>query len=86
VRFRAKTPGDENGVAMKILGRLKELGLRTEIVEAERKPNLIASLEGDSGGPPFSLMGNGRGSSRIGLGGRPYGGIIKDGRLYGRGL
>ena len=80
-------PGDENGVAMKILDRLKNLGLKTEIVEAEPgRPNLIASLEGDPGGP--TLLFNGHTDvvpAGSGWEVDPYGGIIKDGRLYGRG-
>ena len=80
-------PGDERDVALRILDRFKKLGLTTEIVEAEKgRPNVIARLKGTGGGR--TLLFNGH-TDVVPAGPEwtvdPYAGVIKDGRLYGRG-
>jgi acetylornithine deacetylase/succinyl-diaminopimelate desuccinylase family protein len=80
-------PGDERRVAERIQDRLEAAGLKTQVYEAETgRPNIVASLEGDDDGP--TLLFNGH-TDVVPAGPDwdvdPYGGIIADGKLFGRG-
>lgn len=81
-------PGNEREVAEFIRGRMEDLGLEIHFYEcSEGRPNVIGKLKGEGN---KSLMFNAH-TDTVPVGDRefwsedPFGGAIKDGKLYGRG-
>jgi succinyl-diaminopimelate desuccinylase len=80
----------ERGAAELVAGLMREFGWRPEIVEvAPGRPNVLAVVEGQGGdGPTLAFEGH---TDVVTEGPReewtvdPFGGEIRDGRLYGRG-
>jgi len=80
-------PGNELEVAELLNEKLKELGFKTKIFEAEKnRPNVIGVLEGSKGSPKLILNGH---SDTVPAGEwwevDPYGAEIKEGKIFGRG-
>jgi acetylornithine deacetylase len=75
----------EEAIASFLASRCADLGLEVALYEVEpQRLNVLGTLTGSGGGP--SLMLNGH-VDTVGVEGMsdPFGGKIKDGRLYGRG-
>jgi succinyl-diaminopimelate desuccinylase len=80
-------PGNEKEVAEFIHTKMKEIGLDAVAVEAERnRPNIIGRLKGKNPHPRLLLNGH-TDVVPAGEGWQvdPYQGVIKNGKLYGRG-
>lgn len=82
-------PGEEKAVAEKLAEVLSGGGLETKLVEAAPgRPNVLATLRGMDKGPTLLYQGH---IDVVPVGDvslwsvPPYGGIIRDGKLYGRG-
>ena len=82
-------PGDERGVSGVVSERLEALGFNVELVESEpRRVNTLGRLEGSGGGRNFLFNGH---YDTVPVGDLdnwsvdPFGGLVKDGRIYGRG-
>ncbi len=89
-----KTPsenpsGDERGVSGVVSECLEALGFNVELVEGEpRRVNTLGKLEGSGGGRNFLFNGH---YDTVPVGDLdfwsvdPFGGLVKEGRIYGRG-
>ncbi len=82
-------PGDERGVSGVVSERLEALGFNVELVEPEsRRVNTLGKLEGSGGGGNFLFNGH---YDTVPVGDLdfwsvdPFGGLVKEGRIYGRG-
>jgi succinyl-diaminopimelate desuccinylase len=81
-------PGQEAACTAHLARLLTAAGFRCEEVPlAEGRPNLIARMGGNNEKPPIAFTGH---TDTVPLGAQdwtvpPHGGIIKDGRLWGRG-
>jgi succinyl-diaminopimelate desuccinylase len=81
-------PGQEAACTAHLARLLTAAGFRCEEVPlAEGRPNLIARIGGNNEKPPIAFTGH---TDTVPLGAQdwtvpPHGGIIKDGRLWGRG-
>ena len=82
-------PGDERGVSGVVSERLEALGFGVELVEGEpRRVNTLGRLEGSGGGRNFLFNGH---YDTVPVGDLdfwsvdPFGGLVKEGRIYGRG-
>jgi acetylornithine deacetylase/succinyl-diaminopimelate desuccinylase family protein len=82
-------PGDERGVSGVVSERLEALGFKVELVESEpRRVNTLGRLEGSGGGRKFLFNGH---YDTVPIGNLdnwsvdPFGGLVKEGRIYGRG-
>lgn len=81
-------PGDEGPAAELVEQRLREAGIETTVLMSEGRPNVIGRLRGDgSGGGPILLTGH---LDVVPAEPEhwdvdPFGAIVKDGYLYGRG-
>jgi succinyl-diaminopimelate desuccinylase len=82
-------PGDERAVSGLVSDRLEALGFDVELVESEpRRVNTLGTLRGAGGGGNFLFNGH---YDTVPVGNLefwsvdPFGGLVKDGRLYGRG-
>jgi len=82
-------PGDERGVSGVVSERLEALGFNVELVESEpRRVNTLGRLEGSGGGMKFLFNGH---YDTVPIGNLdfwsvdPFGGLVKEGRIYGRG-
>lgn len=89
IRFDTINPPGQEAACTAHLARLLEnAGFRCEEVPlADGRPNLIARIGGKSEKPPIAFTGH---TDTVPLGAQdwsvpPHGGIIKDGRLWGRG-
>lgn len=82
-------PGSEEGIAQFLAGKMKRMGLEVETFEsAPHRPNVIGRLRGAGGGQVLMLNGHidvvppgDPGLWTV----EPFGGEIKDGKVYGRG-
>jgi acetylornithine deacetylase/succinyl-diaminopimelate desuccinylase-like protein len=81
--------GDEREVAAYLLSLLDEFGFEKDVVEvAENRPNVIGKLKGKGNGRDLIFNGH---EDTVPIGDvskwtvDPLGGLIKDGRVYGRG-
>jgi succinyl-diaminopimelate desuccinylase len=82
-------PGDERAVSGLVSDRLEALGFDVELVESEpRRVNTLGTLRGAGGDGNFLFNGH---YDTVPVGNLefwsvdPFGGLVKDGRLYGRG-
>jgi acetylornithine deacetylase/succinyl-diaminopimelate desuccinylase family protein len=82
-------PGDERGVSGVVSECLEALGFNVELVESEpRRVNTLGKLEGSGGGRNFLFNGH---YDTVPVGDLdfwsvdPFGGLVKEGRIYGRG-
>nr|MBC8223045.1 M20/M25/M40 family metallo-hydrolase [Candidatus Bathyarchaeota archaeon] len=82
-------PGDERGVSGVVSERLEALGFKVELVESEpRRVNTLGRLEGSGRGRKFLFNGH---YDTVPVGDLdfwsvdPFGGLVKEGRIYGRG-
>jgi acetylornithine deacetylase/succinyl-diaminopimelate desuccinylase family protein len=80
-------PGNEKAIALWVGGYLKRLGLKVKCVEfAKGRPNVIAVLKGKDSkksillSPHLDTVPAGKG-----WGFDPFGGVVRNGRIYGRG-
>lgn len=92
VKIRSVNPtlaegGDgERQIAAWLAGECSRLGFTVELQEAAPgRPNVIARRVGTGGGRSLMLTGHTDTVGTIEMLGDPYGGQIRDGRLYGRG-
>jgi acetylornithine deacetylase/succinyl-diaminopimelate desuccinylase family protein len=88
VRIRSQNPGeDERAAAAYVADRCRALGLETAVVDAlPGRPNVIARLKGEKPGPVVAL--NTHIDTVPASGGwtvDPFGGEVRDGRVYGLG-
>ncbi|OHE54098.1 MAG: hypothetical protein A3K61_06245 [Thaumarchaeota archaeon RBG_16_49_8] len=82
-------PGNEEGIAQFLAGKMSEIGLEVETFEsAPHRPNVIGRLRGTGGGPVLMLNGHldvvppgDPGLWTV----EPFGGEIRHGKVYGRG-
>lgn len=75
----------EDGVARRLAQECRDIGLRTEIVDAAPgRPNVVAVLDGRRSGRSLMFCGH---TDTVGVSGmsRPFVPELRDGRLYGRG-
>jgi succinyl-diaminopimelate desuccinylase len=89
IRFDTVNPPGREAPCTEHLARLLTgAGFRCETLPlAEGRPNLIAHLGGNGGRPPIAFTGH---TDTVPLGAQawsvpPHGGLVKDGRLWGRG-
>jgi acetylornithine deacetylase/succinyl-diaminopimelate desuccinylase family protein len=82
-------PGDERGVSGVVSERLEALGFNVELVESEpHRVNTLGKLEGSGEGRNFLFNGH---YDTVPIGDLdfwsvdPFGGLVKEGRIYGRG-
>ena len=82
-------PGDERAVSGLVSERLEAIGFDVELVESEpRRVNTLGTLKGAGGGRNFLFNGH---YDTVPVGNLdfwsvdPFGGTVKDGRIYGRG-
>jgi succinyl-diaminopimelate desuccinylase len=82
-------PGDEREVAEIIREKLTSLGLKARLVaRAPRRPNVLATLQGEGGAPDLLFNGH---MDVVPPGNPdswsvdPFGGSLREGRIYGRG-
>ena len=82
-------PGDERAVSGLVSERLEAIGFDVELVESEpRRVNTLGTLKGAGGGRNFLFNGH---YDTVPVGNLdfwsvdPFGGLVKDGRIYGRG-
>jgi acetylornithine deacetylase/succinyl-diaminopimelate desuccinylase len=78
--------GNEKAIAQFIAERLEAAGFTTRTQEmAKNRPNVIAVLPGSSDGVNLMLNGHIDTIEGKGMTVNPFGGEVKDGRIYGRG-
>jgi len=82
-------PGDEREISELVAHKMKALGFEVELVEPKAKRvNTLATLRGSGGGRSFLFNGH---YDTVPVGTRefwsvdPFDGLVKDGRIYGRG-
>jgi len=82
-------PGEEGELARYIEGELRAIGLETHSYECRPgRPNVVGWLRGEAGRPRLMLNGH---LDVVPVGDRslwtvdPFGGVVRDGRIYGRG-
>ena len=82
-------PGDERAISGLVSDRLEALGFDVELVESEPgRVNTLGTLRGAGGGRNFLFNGH---YDTVPVGNLefwsvdPFGGLVKDGRIYGRG-
>lgn len=82
-------PGDERAISGLVSDRLEALGFDVELVESEPgRVNTLGTLRGTGGGGNFLFNGH---YDTVPVGNLefwsvdPFGGLVKDGRIYGRG-
>jgi succinyl-diaminopimelate desuccinylase len=79
-------PGDYEPICDYLSAKLKGMGFETRVTGKEGKPNVVATLKGNRPGrtlilnPHIDVVPAGDGWSVA-----PYGGEVRDGRVYGRG-
>ncbi|WLD94401.1 M20 family metallopeptidase [Alkalihalobacillus sp. AL-G] len=82
-------PGNEEKVAEILIGKLKELGFKLEVIEVEKgRPNIIATIKGTKPGPRFlcySHMDTVHEWDASKWSTDPFGAEIIDDKIYGRG-
>jgi len=82
-------PGNEDAMAIYLEKKMKEIGLEVHLDEClPGRPNVIGHLKGTVGYPTLMLNGHldivPPGDKRL-WSFDPFGGVLKDGRIYGRG-
>lgn len=77
---------DERAVASYVAGQLRAMGMETALIEPEPgRVSVLGRLRGQGGGKSLMLYAHHDTVAVDGMIGDPFGGEVRDGRVYGRG-